>query len=153
MTKAKVQSTLNKLYALYADSAAQKTEESNAAYAKIQSLCKKHSIDFDSFMKSKNKLSDSADKDSANNADNDTSAEKREKKVFVFNSRRNAILQLVAQAMYSKADIAEAIVFLSNEKYANVKQNKKAVSGTIYDINAHTDKFIKCCADSRLCFA
>ena len=153
MTKAKVQNTLNKLYALYADSAAQKTQESSAAYAKMQSLCKKHSIDFESFMKSKNKLSDSADKDSANNADNDTSAEKREKKVFVFNSRRNAILQLVAQAMYSKADIAEAIVFLSNEKYANVKQNKKAVSGTIYDINAHTDKFIKCCADSRLCFA
>ena len=153
MTKTKVQSTLNKLYALYADNAAQKTEESNAAYAKMQSLCKKHSIDFESFMKSKNKLSDSADKDSANNADNDTSAEKREKKVFVFNSRRNAILQLVAQAMYSKADIAEAIVFLSNEKYANVKQNKKAVSGTLYDVNAHTDSFIKCCADSRLCFA
>jgi len=153
MTKTKVQSTLNKLYALYADNAAQKTEESNAAYAKMQSLCKKHSIDFESFMQSKNKLSDSVDKDNANNADNDATTEKREKKVFVFRSRRNAILQLVAQAMYSKQDIAEAIVFLSNDKYSNVKQNKKAVSGTLYDVNAHTDKFIKCCADSRLCFA
>lgn len=138
--KANIKSKLEKLYALYNDDAAKATEESAAALAKIKALCKRHKVNFEDFMASMGH----------EEAKEET---KPEPKVFVFKSRRNCIIELIREGCWDKRSIAEAVVFLSKGRYTNIKANLKAVSGTIYDLNAHGKGFIRTCpVDGRIVF-
>jgi hypothetical protein len=145
----KLANKLDKLFALYNDDAAKQSKESEAALNKIRNLCKKHKVDFEGYMAGKGVTVETPEAPKAEEPKTEAPAAP---KAFAFRSRRNTILLLVKEGMWDKKSIAEAIVILSKGKYDNVKQNLKAVSGTVYDINAHTDNFIKTAEDGRLCF-
>lgn len=140
--KANIRAKLDKVYALYNDDAAKKTQESEAALNKLKDLCKKHKVDFEEYMKSKGQSEPAQEEAKETEGPRPTP--------FVFRSRRNCIINLLREGIWDKAAIAEAVVYMSKGKYANLKQNMKAVSGTIYDLNAHSHTFVKTCETGRL---
>lgn len=134
---AKQQDTLDKVYRLYADKAAQKTNESAAAYAKLQSLCKKWKLNFEAFVASKQQTSTTEKR--SETAENKPSTVKS-----YMTSRRAFIIEVLNQNVWDKASLAEAIA-LHFPKYADLKKNLQAVSGTIYDLQRNYNADIKVC--------
>ena len=139
MTK-KQQQQLDKVFALYNDSAARETEESAAAYAKLQQLCKKYSVDFEAFLKSKG-------------AGVETQEEAKAEATVVdfMRSRRAYIIEKLQTGLYDKATLAEEVALFFSQ-YGDMKKNKAAVSGTIYDLTQHGKASCRTCEDGRLIF-
>lgn len=132
---AQQQSKLDKVFALYNDSAAKETEESNAALAKLQELCSKYKIDFTQFMKSKG-----IEVQTTENVTSNASAS-----VTVCTSRRAFIIAKMRENVWCKDSLAEAIALYFGDRYANLKKNKAAVSGTIYDVTSNGKLKVKVC--------
>lgn len=150
---ARTKSTLEKLYKLYNDEAAQESAESASAKHKIVDLCNKHNVNFEAFMREMAAKHGNKEKEKAEAASDFDFVTQKQRNLRLaqarFKSRRNFIITCWAQGCFTKHDIAEACVFVSSGKYSNVKSNLKAVSGTRYDLNAHHDVFLKICSDGR----
>lgn len=130
------QTKLDKVFNLYNDNAAKKTEESNAALRKLQELCAAYKVDFDAFMKSKGVDNTAAEK--SNSATSDSTA------TVSTLSRRAFIIRCMREGIWTKAEIAEAIS-LKLGKYQDYKRNMTAVSGTIYDLRQNYDADLTVC--------
>jgi hypothetical protein len=127
---------LDKVFALYNDNAAKQTEESNAAYAKLQELCKAYKVDFDAFLKSKDIEVPSSEKTENATSNSQTTVSTQ--------SRRAFIIDCLKQGVFDKQTLAEAIA-LKLDKYADLKKNLQAVSGTIYDLRQNYDADLTVC--------
>ena len=140
---AKQQSKLDKCFALYNDSAAKTTEESEAAKEALKRLCEAYKVDFDAFMRSKQQ---SVNTD-ASDASTDASASVKN----YMKSRRAFIIEKLQSCLYDKETLAHEIA-LFFAQYKDVKRNKTAISGTIYDLTTNDKATCKTCEDSRLIF-
>lgn len=139
---AKKKETLDKVYRLYNDNAAKQTKESQAAYEKLQHLCKTYKVDFDAFLKSK--------QSTAQTAKNATSEDKQAAAKPVNVSRRSFIIDCLKQGVFDKQSIAEAVA-LNLSKYSDLKKNLQAVSGTIYDLRRNYDADLTVCEETGRC--
>ncbi len=127
--------TMTKLYTLSVDRAAKKGEVTNAK-RQLTRLAKKHKMNLDKFIASLNvkplglkgmlnNISASLNKPKKQAASNTT--KKR--------SRRSLIIEHLKEGAWTIGALARALTEMG---YPDVKANKKAVSGTMYDF--HTNK-------------
>ena len=143
---AKQQSTLDKVFALYNDSAAQQTEESAAAYSKLRTLCDKYKVDFDAYLESKGAKKPEEPKAEAPPEEPKPTAPK------VVKSRRGYIIVLMREGVWDRASIAEAVA-IKFPDYSDLKKNAQAVTGTIGDLRTNKGADIRVCeTDGRILF-
>ena len=135
MTKEKLTSKLNKVAALAVRGAT--LGERTASIAALHRLCKKYNA----------KLTDYVSGLSVGLADIDYSAnEKAEAEKAV--SRRALIIRFVKEGIWDTASLAE---YLTCFGYTDLKANKKAVAGTLYDMQKNKGWDVRRSDDGRIC--
>ena len=144
--------TLTKLYNMYVDSATTANEKS-VAYNKMKVLSRKHKVNLTDFIEAKDFDNTFAQRKAAKEAAAKKAAEAYEAKAYKATvkkrSRRSLIIEMLFQNVFSKDAICEVL----REVYSmtNDKNNKKAVSGTMYDLSTNKNYFFRTCEiDSRI---
>lgn len=67
---------------------------------------------------------------------------------FASKSRRATIIRLVQENIYDTLTLAEILQAFS---YPDLKANKKAVAGTLYDMQQNKAWDVRKCDDGRIC--
>jgi hypothetical protein len=130
--------TMTKLYRLSVDKAAKKGEVTNAK-RQLTRLAKKHKVDLEAFIasiKPANNLKGMLNNISASMKADKKAAEPTTKK----RSRRSLIVEHLQEGLWDIKTLSEALV---NFGYPDVKANKKAVSGTMYDFTTNKGWFFR----------
>lgn len=131
---------LDKIFNLYNDAAAKSTEESAAAYEDLKRCCEAFKYDFEAFLKSKG-----VTVEKTNSATEETSASTDKQAKAPRVSRRDFIIKHIRENVWCKDSLAEAIALHFPGKYEDLKRNKGAVSGTIYDLTTNYNADITVC--------
>ena len=130
---------MTKLYKLSINKAAKKGEVSNAK-RQLTRLAKKHKVNLEKFiadLKPANTLNGMLNNISATlNKPKATAASNATKK----RSRRSLIVEHLKEGLWDIKTLSEALV---NFGYPDVKANKKAVSGTMYDFTTNKGWFFR----------
>ena len=67
--------------------------------------------------------------------------------IFASKSRRNTIIKLVKDNVYDTKTLAKVLTYFG---YSDVKANKKAVAGTLYDMQQNKNWNVRRCDDDRI---
>ena len=134
------ENTICKVYAMYADNATTFNEK-ETAIRKLHKLCKKHKVNLSNLIDNCSLNIDYSVKQQA------AASEVHTKRKAM--SRRALIINMLHDNVYSKNDIAQVLCEVYN--IADFKTNKKAVSGTLYDLQTNKSYFdYKVCKSDRL---
>jgi len=123
MTQTQLKNKLRKVAELAVRGATQ--GERDSALDKLHVLCKKYNANLSDYVSGL--APHFSEINYTEKAEPKTEAKTEDKK----RSRRSWIIQFIQDNMYNTAEIA---TLLTNLDYPNVKANKKAVAGTIYDL-------------------
>ena len=141
---AKEKSKASKYFNMFVDSAAS-VNEKNKAKEMLVKLLKKHKAcitDFvDNIDNETAKLFDFSEKQETEVKRNYKLTDNTLKQSNNKKSRRKLIIEMLKQNSFTKREIAQ--VLTSQYKIADLKQNLKAVSGTIYDLQTHNTASFK----------
>lgn len=134
------ENTIKKVYAMYADKATTFNEK-EIAIRKLHKLCQKHKVNLHRLIT-----------DCVLDVNYSVKSQSEASSVHVARkaqSRRALIINMLHENIYSKVDIAQALCDVYD--IADFKTNKKAVGGTLYDLQTHKSYFdYKTCANDRL---
>jgi hypothetical protein len=140
----KERSKASKLYAMFSDNATTDNEK-EVAKQKLTDLLKKHKASLSDFVKNVSednaKLFDFSEKQKAEIERNYKLSDNTLKKSNNKKSRRAIVISMLKENKYTKNEIARALT--DTHKIADFKQNKKCVSGTMYDLQTHNKASFK----------
>lgn len=142
---------LDKIFAMFADSATTVHEKANAL-DKLQRLCKKYKVDFQDYMQAKDFDLQFEARKQQREAEAKQRREAAEAKAYKARSkkrsRRSLIIEMLKSNMFDADSINEALCEVFD--YTDSKSNKKAISGTKYDLTVNKNYFFRDCSDSRI---
>ena len=142
---------LTKLYNMYVDNATTANEK-QVAHNKLKALCKKHKVNLQSFIDSKD-----FDLQFEKRAFESSEVQKAQRQAFEANevkltvkkrSRRSLIIDMLFENIFCVDTINEVLSTVYD--YNDLKANKKAIAGTRYDLTVNKDCFFQNCESQRI---